>query len=166
MEGKNMSGHVLTCNGFQGSIEVSLEDNCLFGRLLHIDDLVTYEGETPEQLRVAFEQAIHDYLALCQEEGKEPNKPFKGSLNIRIGTELHECAAKRAALLGLSLNDLIRDAVEASLAESPARTVQEIHHHDHKHYLVSVASSTEEFDYSNDNGFVQWQEQKTRAPAH
>jgi len=160
MEGDRVNTRVLTFEGFQGSVEVSTDDNCLYGRVLHIDDLITYEAESPGQLKAAFEDAIRDYRAFCEEEGKEPNKPFKGSLNIRIGPNLHEAAAKRAAQDGVSLNDFIRDAVSTHLAGP--KMVQEIHHHDHKHYSVAVEETTEEYGYFNENGFVQCQEQNQR----
>jgi len=44
-------------------------------------------------LRASFEAAIDDYLALCEEKGIEPDKPFKGSFNVRIGSQLHRQAA-------------------------------------------------------------------------
>ena len=42
---------------------------------------------------MAFEEAVDDYLELCKEEGKEPEKPFKASFNVRTGTDLHRKAA-------------------------------------------------------------------------
>lgn len=157
-----MSTHTLAYEGFQGSVEVSLEDNCLYGRVLHIEDLVTYEGGSPEELNKAFEDAIRDYLAFCEEQGKAPNKPFKGSLNVRLGPELHEKAARKAASTGISLNDFIRDAVSAHL-DGPA-PVQEIHNHNHEHthYMVSATGIAEDYGYINDSGFVQCQEQSLR----
>jgi len=49
--------------GFQGSIEVSPEDNCLFGKLQFIPALVSYEGRTEDELYQAFRDAVDDYLA-------------------------------------------------------------------------------------------------------
>ena len=40
------SSALLKFKGYTGSVEVSLEDGCLHGRLLHIDDLITYGGNT------------------------------------------------------------------------------------------------------------------------
>ena len=71
-----MSEHVLKYRGLQGSVEVSLEDNVLHGKILHIVDLVTFEAQTPEGLRQAFKQQVDEYLAFCEEEGVAPDKPF------------------------------------------------------------------------------------------
>lgn len=52
----------LKYNGHTGSTEASVEDNCLFGRVLYIDSLVSYEGQTEEELEQDFRQAVDDFL--------------------------------------------------------------------------------------------------------
>lgn len=99
-------------NGYLGSCKVSIEDNCLHGKLEHIHDLITYEAESVEQLEKEFKRAVDSYLATCKEVGMEPKKPFKGSFNVRIGEELHGKAVKRAGEIGKSLNDYIKDIVK------------------------------------------------------
>ena len=64
----------LEYNGYRGSIEVSPEDNCLFGKILGINDVVTYEAETVIDLRQAFITAVDDYLTTCRDLGKEPQR--------------------------------------------------------------------------------------------
>lgn len=59
----------LQYRGFQGSIEVSPEDNCLFGKLQFIPALVSYEGKTEDELYQALRDAVDDSLAtgaLCE----------------------------------------------------------------------------------------------------
>jgi len=63
-------------------------------------------------LRASFEAAIDDYLALCEEKGIEPDKPFKGSFNVHIGSQLHRQAALCAQQRGVNLNQLVTDALE------------------------------------------------------
>ena len=52
----------LKYKGHTGSVETSVEDNCLFGRVLHIDALVSYEGQTEAAIETAFRQAVDDFL--------------------------------------------------------------------------------------------------------
>ena len=52
----------LQYKGNNGSIEYSADDNCLFGRLLYISALVSYEGQTEHALEVAFREAVNDLL--------------------------------------------------------------------------------------------------------
>ena len=102
--------------GYQGSVKVSVEDNCLHGKIEHINDLVNYEAETVEQLAQEFKLAVDSYLNTCKEMGIDPKKPFKGSFNVRIGQELHEKAVKRAGEIGKTLNDYIKDIVNKDTA--------------------------------------------------
>lgn len=103
--------NTLKYKGYIGSIEASLDDNCLYGKVLHIRSLILYEAKTVLQLEKAFKNSVDDYLADCEQKNIEPNKPFKGSLNIRIGEMLHKSAAQLADRAETSLNEYIRTAV-------------------------------------------------------
>jgi len=97
--------------GYIGSVEVSETDNCLYGKLLHINDLVTYEAETPRQLVDAFHEATDDYLATCAELDKEPDTPYKGVFNVRTQPSIHREVATMADMLGKKLNTFANDAL-------------------------------------------------------
>lgn len=96
-----------------GSIEVSLEDNVLHGKLLHIKDLVTYEANTPAELEVAFHEAVDDYLTECEADGVQPDVPFKGVFNVRITPVLHRNLAMSAQAKGCNLNEYVKSVLEA-----------------------------------------------------
>jgi len=101
--------------GYIGSIEASLEDNCLFGKILFIKALVSYEGKTVAELDAAFQEAVDDYLSTCQSLGQIPEKPCKGSFNVRVGHDLHLAAALAATRKKVTLNDLTRQALDEFL---------------------------------------------------
>ena len=54
--------HSIKHRGIAGEIRYSDEDKCWHGKLLGINDLVTYEAESPEQLEEEFKIAVDDYL--------------------------------------------------------------------------------------------------------
>lgn len=54
-----------------GSIEFSAEDNILFGKIIGINDLVTYEAKSVDELKKAFINSIDDYLKTCEDLGKK-----------------------------------------------------------------------------------------------
>ncbi len=108
--------------GYIGSIEASLEDNCLFGKVLFIKALVSYEGKTVAELDTAFQEAVDDYLATCQALGQTPEKPCKGSFNVRVGHDLHLAAALEANRKKVTLNDLTRQALNEFLQHQSAGT--------------------------------------------
>ncbi len=97
---------------YLGSGKISIIDNCLHGQIEFINDLVNYEAQTLEELKKEFELAVDDYLQLCQEVGKAPDKTFKGSIKIKMGCELHQKATRKAEYLGKTLNDYINDIVK------------------------------------------------------
>ena len=116
----------LMYEGFTGSIEASVEDECLHGRIQFIDDLITYEGNTISEIKSAFKDAVVRYLEHCKKIGKSPNKPYSGTFNVRIGAELHKQAAQKAASMGLSLNQLVTNAIQTEVVySSPANRMSE-----------------------------------------
>ena len=60
----------LEYKGYKGSVEYSKEDDWLFGKVQGLSKvLISYEGQTLDELRKDFEDGIESYLAYCQEEG-------------------------------------------------------------------------------------------------
>ena len=108
--------NVLKYKGFIGSIDISIEDKCLYGKLLYVNDLITYEATTIPDLEKEFKRAVNEYLKTCKELGREAVKPFKGTLNVRIGGELHKEAALYATLHGVSINKYIKNAIKNLVA--------------------------------------------------
>jgi predicted HicB family RNase H-like nuclease len=106
----------LTWKDYDGSVHFCSEQEIFYGKLEGIDDLVTFEGRSVEELKTAFKEAVEDYLELCHQNSKQPEKPCRGSFNVRIGPVLHKAARKTAARMGLTLNQFIQKAVEDELA--------------------------------------------------
>ena len=103
---------VLKHGGYTARVEFSAEDRVFFGQLDDITDLISFEGNTVEELENAFVGAVADYLALCAEIGKQPEKSFKGSFNVRMRPELHRQAALASRERNMSLNQLVVEAVQ------------------------------------------------------
>ena len=103
----------LDYKGYTGSIEYSKEDDLLYGKALGIQGLISYEGATGYELEADFIEAIDNYLAECKLGGVDPEKPFKGSFNVRISPKLHQ----KAALLAMSENKSLNNFVAESIRE-------------------------------------------------
>ena len=101
--------------GYVGSVEFSEADCLFFGKVMGIRALLSYEGSTAAELVADFHGAVDDYLALCEAEGKEPEKAFKGSFNVRISPELHKQLVVRAASKQMSLNSYVEQALTNSV---------------------------------------------------
>jgi len=102
---------MLSHKGFLGSIHYSKEDRVFYGKIEFIRSLISYEGKDVDSLESAFMESVEDYLVACKELGREPEKPFKGSFNVRIPPELHERIAIAAVQHGVSLNRYIADTL-------------------------------------------------------
>ena len=98
--------------GYVGSVEFSEADGLFFGKVQGIRSLISYEGTDAKQLVDDFHGAVDDYLALCEVEGTEPEKAYKGSFNIRISPELHKRTAIYALAKQVSLNSVVERALD------------------------------------------------------
>lgn len=104
---------------YVGSVHYDDGDKVLYGKVEYIRDLVSYEGNDANSIRQAFEEAVDDYLALHQEQGTQPEQPFKGSFNIRPGQDLHRKAAMFAKEHNVNLNQVATQALEQFLERRP-----------------------------------------------
>lgn len=112
--------NILTYKGYTAKIEFSSEDLRLFGKIDGIRDLVTFESTSAETIEQEFHSAVDDYLAYCADMKKEPDKPFKGSFNVRVSPELHKAAVIKANEEGKSLNVFVSEALENYISKEPA----------------------------------------------
>ena len=103
----------LAYKGYNGSIEYSEEDGLLYGKVLGIKGLISYEWETGKALEQDFKVALDTYLADCKASDKDPEKPFKGSFNVRISSSLHQRAALLAMETKMSLNAFVADSIRS-----------------------------------------------------
>lgn len=115
--------------GYIGSIEASLEDHCLYGQIEFINDLISYQGDNLSELEASFKESVDDYLATCIKQGKEPDRPFSGTFNIRIGPELHKTVAIAAKLDDCSINEYVKQALVRSTASATSRSEKHYHFH-------------------------------------
>ncbi len=105
----------LTHKGYVGSIEYSPEDDLLYGKVLGIRGLISYEGETGKSLEEDFKLVIDGYLKDCEREEKKPEKPYKGSFNVRVSSSLHRKAALSAIEAKTSLNSFVAEAIKSKV---------------------------------------------------
>lgn len=96
-------------------MEYSADDDCFVGRVFGIADVLCFDGSSTEELRSSFHTCIDEYLALCKEFGKSPDKEFKGTFNVRIPPELHRSASIYAAENNMSLNQVVSQSIESYL---------------------------------------------------
>lgn len=110
---------------FIGSVEVDTHDRLLFGKVLFINSLLMYHGNTLDELEAAFHEAVDEYLKLCERKGMEPERSFTGTFQVRVGPERHKQLAAMAELQGLSLNALVNQLIDRETASGkPLKVVR------------------------------------------
>jgi len=112
--------NVLQYKGYTGSVAFDTDDKIFYGRVLGIRALIGFEGTTVNDLEKDFRAGVDDYLDMCTEEGKEPEKPFKGTFNIRLDPSLHQRLVVHAIDEGKTLNTFIKEALEKAVSETRA----------------------------------------------
>ncbi len=98
-----------------GSVEFSEKDYVFFGKVLGIHSLISYEGSTAKELIDDFHNAVDTYLEECKQAGKNPEKSYKGSFNVRVSPELHKNAALYALSHNISLNTFVEESIKETL---------------------------------------------------
>ena len=104
---------ILKYKDYQGTAEIDMDRLVCRGKVLFIDDLVTYEASSPSEMQKEFEAAIDDYIETCGLLSREPKKPLKGQFNVRIPPALHKATVLRAIADDESLNDVVVRALDA-----------------------------------------------------
>ncbi len=98
--------------GYSARIEYSDEDVCFVGHIAGINDVIGFHGEAVRELREAFEEAVDDYLDICKNTGKQPQKPYSGKLMLRIPPKVHAAVAQAAEVSGKSINQWAADMLD------------------------------------------------------
>ena len=129
--------NTLKYRGYHGQIEFSAEDNLFVGHVIGIQDSLNFHGSSIDEITVSFHDCIDGYLEMCKTFGREPDKEYKGSFNVRISPPLHRSAAIQAEAEGKSLNQFIQEAIEEKLSPDHESVVIVI---DRQETLVSAGS--------------------------
>ncbi|AAY62091.1 hicB family protein [Rickettsia felis str. Pedreira] len=102
---------LMNYKGYLGSVHFNASEELFFGKVEFIRDLISYEASDAKTLIKSFQEAIDSYLEDCNIVGKIPDKPFKGSFNVRIEPELHKEVSLYAMQHGYTLNGIVKKAL-------------------------------------------------------
>ena len=106
------SMNLLKYKGYLGDFEYDPDAEIFHGRVININDVVTFQGASVDELKSALADSIEDYLEFCIEKGRKPEKPYSGKFNVRLRPEVHRAAAMAAKLEKKSLNAWVAEIVE------------------------------------------------------
>ena len=100
--------------GYTASMSFDADDKIIVGRVLDIDDIVTFHGASVAEFETRFHTVVDNYIAACETLGSAPERPASGRLMLRVSPEVHAASLKAAALSGTSLNRWAEQALKAA----------------------------------------------------
>jgi len=103
--------------GYFAKVEFDDEANIFHGEVINLRDVITFEGETVEELRKAFHDSVEDYLEFCAARGEDPEKPYSGKFIVRVDPELHKTIAIQALKNGKSLNAWVNETLLKNITQ-------------------------------------------------
>jgi predicted HicB family RNase H-like nuclease len=102
--------------GYHAKIEFNQEDQIFVGHVLGINDSINFHGQSVQELTIEFQNSVKNYVDYCVQIGKEPEREFKGSFNVRIKPEQHKKVALYAANEGITINQFVSRAIDDELS--------------------------------------------------
>ena len=61
--------------GYRGVVNCDGPPGLLHGEVAGIRDVITYQGRSASKLKQAFKDSVDEYLAICSERGRKPDRP-------------------------------------------------------------------------------------------
>ena len=98
--------------GYRAKVTFEDEVEIFHGEVIDTLDVITFQGVSVEELRDAFRGSVDEYLKVCAEMGRSPDKPFSGRIPLRVAPNVHRVATAAAKAEGKSLNAWISETVE------------------------------------------------------
>lgn len=111
---------IMKHDGYTARIEYDSEAKVFYGEVLHLRDVITFEGTSVHELEEEFQNSLQDYIEWCAEQGQAPEKPFSGQFVTRTTPEVHRGVATIAGNQGKSLNAYVIEAIQEKLHRDQA----------------------------------------------
>ena len=96
--------NTMTYRGYTAHMDFDTEDKIIVGRVIDIDDIITFHGTSVAEFESAFKTAVDGYIHACEQLGQTADKPASGRLMLRVNPAVHAAAVKASARSGQSLN--------------------------------------------------------------
>lgn len=104
--------NIIKYKGYWATVQYSDEDECFWGEVEGLKNAsISFEGNSVKELKKDFKDAIDNHLRICKETNTDPERQCKGSLNVRLGVDLHNRAKMKSIENNISINELIKQAV-------------------------------------------------------
>ena len=104
----------MSYRGYTARMDFDAEDKIIVGRVIDIDDIITFHGASVAEFEAAFNTAVDGYIQACEQLGQAPDKPASGRMMLRVNPVVHAAALKASARSGQSLNKWAEKVLNAA----------------------------------------------------
>ena len=104
----------MSYRGYTARMDFDAEDKIIVGRVIDIDDIITFHGASVAEFEAAFNTAVDGYIQACEQLGQAPDKPASGRMMLRVNPVVHAAAVKASARSGQSLNKWAEKVLNAA----------------------------------------------------
>ena len=98
--------------GYRAVVKYDDDAGFFHGEVFDTRDVITFQGTSVAELREAFEDSVDEYLKVCAERGRTPEKPYSGKVALRLTPAVHRAATAAAQAEAKSLNAWLAETVE------------------------------------------------------
>jgi predicted HicB family RNase H-like nuclease len=103
---------MMAYKGYLARIAFDEQADLFHGEVINIRDVVTFQGQSVDELRQAFADSVEDYLAFCAERGEAPDQPFSGRFTVQLSPEQHRKIILAAEKAGKDVAQWVAEALE------------------------------------------------------
>ncbi|WP_414834112.1 type II toxin-antitoxin system HicB family antitoxin [Afifella sp. YEN Y35] len=103
--------------GYEAVVNFDEDAETFHGEVVNLRDVITFQGNSVDELKTALEESVEDYLTFCRERGEEPERPYSGQFVVRAEPRLHRELVSAARRAGVSLNKLVTSVLERAVTE-------------------------------------------------
>ena len=108
--------YAMSYRGYEAVVAYDEDADLLHGEIVNTRDLITFQGRSVDELKLARADSVEDYLTFCRERGEDPEKPYSGQFVVRVDPALHRAVASAARRAGASLNTWVASTLERAAA--------------------------------------------------
>ena len=101
--------------GYIAKIEYDQDIRKFYGIVQNATSVITFYGSSVEELEQEFENSMLEYFKVCEESGRQPDKPYSGKFSVRLTPQMHGRIVASAIQAGKSVNKWVADTLEHSL---------------------------------------------------
>lgn len=97
--------------GYRGVVVYDDEAGLLHGEVVDTRDVITFQGSSVSEVQQAFRDSVDEYLTICSERGRSPDRPYSGRIALRLPSQVHRAAATAARTERKSLNAWLTELI-------------------------------------------------------